>query len=149
MTIRDLTVADGKADGNSPGLAAHGGGILNEGNLTLIDVVVSHNRVIGDVNFDHGAAHGGGIANSGTLTVTGSTFIDNQALGATSSAGPNVITTPGAVIAFPGLGLGGGLDNEPNATATVTDSYFTDNLAQGRQRLHRFVRRPRPGRRDL
>ena len=35
VTIAGLTIAHGRADGNSPGPASTGGGVLNSGNLTL------------------------------------------------------------------------------------------------------------------
>ena len=45
VTIAGLTIADGLADGNAPIIHSLGGGILNEGDLTLNHVVVSHNLV--------------------------------------------------------------------------------------------------------
>lgn len=59
VTIRSLTIRDGAAEDL-------GGGVLNRGSLTLLDVVVH----------DNAAARGGGIANdAGTLTIDGTTSI--------------------------------------------------------------------------
>jgi CSLREA domain-containing protein len=135
-----LTITHGKADGNAPGIPSTGGGILNFGELTLSHVVVSDNQAIGDINANPlsrgpGGAFGGGVCNGftidpagtvhlGTLTVEDhSIFTRNQALG----KGPDSPTD--TKTRFPGIGGGGGLDNEGNAT--VTDSQFTNNLGQG------------------
>jgi hypothetical protein len=139
VTMAGLTITDGLADGNAPTIHSVGGGILNQGDLTLKDVVVSHNVAVGAPNDTihinpiaptgmalTGVGIGGGVANLGTLTVSDSTFSGNQARGASESnnIGPN---------SFPGFGIGGGLANGGMATstATVTDCQFTSNLAQG------------------
>jgi nitrous oxidase accessory protein NosD len=57
------------ADGWSRSWGATGGGIRNEGTLTLIDSVVTRNRASGN---------GGGIANYGTLTLKGSVVSRNR-----------------------------------------------------------------------
>jgi CSLREA domain-containing protein len=124
-----LAITHGKADGNAPGIASYGGGILNFGNLTLSEVVVSDNQAIGDKNANPsgrgpGFAAGGGVYNQGNLTVEdNSIFTRNQALG----NGPDNPTSTNT--RFPGTAIGGGIDNE--GVATVKDSQFTSNLAQG------------------
>src|SRR6516225_4265157 len=60
LTVDNLIVSGGMT-------AADGGGILNEGTLTLTDVTVSANQ----------AGHGGGIANDGTLTLNTATVTNN------------------------------------------------------------------------
>jgi hypothetical protein len=136
VTIARLTITRGLAGTTELDLPTFGGGILNHGNLTLTDVVVSHNKAVSAASFlverHNGSGAGGGVTNFGTLTVTGSTFIGNQALGADFSNGAFFTQTqnPGD-IKFPGLGIGGGLLNMVTGTATVTDSRFIDNLAQG------------------
>ncbi|MFO0844182.1 MAG: hypothetical protein U0797_17565 [Gemmataceae bacterium] len=132
-TISGLTITRGRADQSSPAVPSTGGGVLNQGTLTLANVVVSNNRALGDAGTVlavggytlFGAALGGGVANLGTLAVSGSTFTANQALGGNGTAGlpfPNIV--------FPGMGLGGGLYNLLS-TAAVTNCRFTDNLALG------------------
>lgn len=57
-----------------------GGGIYNDGDLTLIQSNISHNQVM-----DYQAAgspqlfYGGGLANVGTATIIGSSFLNNNA----------------------------------------------------------------------
>jgi hypothetical protein len=46
VTIAGLTIIHGRAGKNAPVLPSIGGGILNEGNLTLTDVIVSDNRAL-------------------------------------------------------------------------------------------------------
>ena len=95
VTISGLTISDGAALANLDPLG-DGGGILNLGELTLTNSVVSHNaarfcgggicnrgaatvinsRVTGN-NSDHS---GGGIGNRGTLTIKDSTVSGNSSL---------------------------------------------------------------------
>jgi phospholipase/lecithinase/hemolysin len=90
VTIEGLTITHGLADLHAPDLPGIGGGILNHGNLTLTDDVVSDNRAVGDKSVMNvpvggyvvtGGGAGGGVFNLGTLRVTGSTFSTNQAVG--------------------------------------------------------------------
>ncbi|MES0361991.1 MAG: hypothetical protein ABUK20_13805, partial [Anaerolineales bacterium] len=66
-TMRGLTIRHG----NPTAEPESGGGIRNEGILTLEDVIVR----------DNSASTGGGIHNEGTLTLTNSSVNDNQARG--------------------------------------------------------------------
>jgi hypothetical protein len=131
VTISGLTITDGKADVNAPSVHSLGGGILNQGDLTLKDVVVSYNWAVGAANDTitvngfklTGNGLGGGVANLSILNVSDSTFEYNQARGASGSRYDLGNTLPGGA-------FGGGLANVGLATATVTDSQFTSNLAQ-------------------
>jgi hypothetical protein len=67
VTIRHLTIRDGNAAGSAP--ADAGGGVANDGVVTLKSVIVRGNHTIGN---------GGGIANRGTLTLKGHTVIKNN-----------------------------------------------------------------------
>jgi uncharacterized repeat protein (TIGR01451 family)/CSLREA domain-containing protein len=84
---------------------AAGGGVANDGTLTLDGVTVTGNGVAGT----GGAA--GGIANSGSLTITNSVIANNGAkfIGGISSAGPLMIsnTTIANNTASPGVGSTG------------------------------------------
>ncbi len=82
VTISGLAIKDGKAAG-SP---ARGGGIQNNGTLTLRQVTVSGNQAIGDSSQ---AAYGGGIYNNGTMTIVGSMVSGNSAKGGNGSSGGN------------------------------------------------------------
>ncbi|MEK7214303.1 MAG: hypothetical protein AAB289_01735, partial [Chloroflexota bacterium] len=96
-SISDLTIKNGSAGGGK------GGGILNEGTLTVSDCIFTDNRAY----FGTGTS-GGAIYNSGTLTVRTSDFTGNNAL---ANSG----------------GYGGAIYNA--GTATVLDSTFIGNYA--------------------
>jgi hypothetical protein len=70
------------SDNQALGAAPRGGGIYNQGNLTLFGSTLAGNRVEGT-----GSAHGGAIANQGTLIVDNSTFSGNEATAPTSARG--------------------------------------------------------------
>jgi hypothetical protein len=133
VTIAGITITHGLADGNAPVIHSIGGGILNEGDVTLSADVLSSNQAVGATNDTieintmdlTGVAGGGGVANLGTLAVSNSTFAANQAHAASGSSNVGLDSFPGG--AFSGGLLNGG----EMATATVTDCQFTSNLAQG------------------
>jgi hypothetical protein len=89
VIISGLTITRGLADSNASEIKGFGGGILNQGDLTLEDVIVSHNQAVGaasdtitlagNVLVLIGAAAGGGVGNIGTLTVFESRFVGNVA----------------------------------------------------------------------
>jgi CSLREA domain-containing protein len=143
-TIARLTITHGHAENHETILGNHGGGLLNDGNLTLTGVVVSHNKAVGVIDGvaeprHLGGAGGGGVGNRGNLTATGCTFFDNQALGVDGQIGvlavppPTTPPTPPnlSVVKFPGMGIGGGLWNWVTGVATITGSRFIDNVARG------------------
>jgi hypothetical protein len=92
------------------GLADQGGGILNAGNLSLLNVTVAGDQAVGD---SATTGLGGGVYNqpAASLTATACTFCGNQVIGG------------------PGIGFGGGLMNA--GTATVLASSFVGNTAIG------------------
>ncbi len=75
LTLMDLTVADG--------WSTNGGGIYNEGYVSLINCRVTRHRA---VNL------GGGIYNCGTLTVSNSVLSENSVRGLEGSAGSNGVS---------------------------------------------------------
>jgi hypothetical protein len=108
VTIAGLTIAHGRAAGRNGG-----GGILNEGSvLALANDVFSNNEAVG--NNPNSSFGGGAITNltGATLTITGSTFVANEAIGATG-----------------GFGEGGAIWNQ--AAACISASTFTGNQAFG------------------
>jgi hypothetical protein len=98
VTLQALTIRHGKVARNG------GGGLLNQGTLTLSHSTVSGNS-ISIVN-----GRGGGLANTGTLTLTNSIVSGNSASG-NSTAG------------------GGGLYNSYNGTLMLTHSTVSGNSA--------------------
>ncbi len=96
VNISGLTISNG-----GPAADSDGGGILNNGTLTLDSVALSGNSATG-------TGQGGGISNGveATLTINNSTLSGNSASG------------------------GGGLFNN-NGTVTITSSTFSSNSAGG------------------
>jgi len=86
VSISGLTIADGRVFGNPVGESndGFGGGIANNGTLTLTDSIVMGNSVTGidgGSGADSGHGFGGGIYNRGTLTLEGSTMSGNSTTG--------------------------------------------------------------------
>ncbi|MGH8567142.1 MAG: choice-of-anchor Q domain-containing protein, partial [Gammaproteobacteria bacterium] len=67
LTLQDTTLSGGAAAGDGP---RPGGGVFNEGALTLINSTVSGNSA---------GTYGGGLSNTGMLTLTNSTVAGNFA----------------------------------------------------------------------
>jgi hypothetical protein len=65
VTIAGLTITHGLADKDSPDVPSLGGGILNSGDLTLSEVVVSDSLAIGDHSANPYDATGPGLAAGG------------------------------------------------------------------------------------
>jgi hypothetical protein len=104
VTLSGLTISngDGWTSGSTPGpMAGFGGGILNQGTLTVAGCTISYNSAIPF----YSEPEGGGIYNIGTLTVSGCTVLDNRA----------------------GNGYGGGIYNV--GSATVSNSTLSGNFA--------------------
>jgi hypothetical protein len=103
VTLRDLTIQNGnpKSDPRS------GGGVRNEGTLTIERVVIQNNW----------AAAGGGILNIGNLTMIESTIRKNKAIG----GGIGVLECD----------TGGGM-KVLEGNVRVFNSTFSDNEARGR-----------------
>ena len=99
--ISGLTVSDGFAD--------FGGGIRNEGNLTVRNVVLSNN---------HGVYSGGGIGNYGTLTLDKSLV--------TGNGKPDYYAYDRLVFVTDGGGIHSVYNN---ASLTITDSTVSGNNA--------------------
>jgi len=120
-SISGLTIANG----NSNAVNA-GGGILNDGILTVNNCTISGNSGIGSGN------EGGGITNFGTLTVSGSTVSGNSASqgGGIFNGQTNTLTVVNST--FSGNSVttkGGGIYNYPGGTLTVTNSTISANSA--------------------
>jgi hypothetical protein len=126
VTISGLTITGGNA-----GVAADGGGVLNNGLLTLDNDVITNNTVTG------AALSGGGVASSGAaaqLTVTNCTIANNSAF---DGAGIGVVsgsaTITGSTITnnrgTPAGGEGAGVSNQ--GTTSITNSTISWNVIFG------------------
>jgi hypothetical protein len=121
VVIEYLTLSGGQTPGIGVQLETSGGGILNEGTLTMTHCTVS----------DNSADYGGGINNDGTLTLTDCTVSGNSAdLGGgiyNSSEGTLTLTDCTVSGNSADEGAGGGIRN--NGTLTLTDCTVSDNSA--------------------
>jgi hypothetical protein len=98
VTLSGLTITKGSAD-----FRGQGGGILNDGTLTISHCTLSGNHA------DIGGTNGGGIYNNGTLTVSQCMVSGNHA-------------------DFDGAN-GGGIYNDTGAMLTISQSTLSDNRA--------------------
>jgi centrosomal CEP192-like protein len=114
VSIAGITVADGFLGLTNTAVVALGGGVLNDGDLTLDRVVVEGNTASSSTTTNT-TALGGGLANQGTLTLIDSTVRDNLALGTSTSGSP-----------FLGV-EGGGLFNGNGSSLTVQRSAVLAN----------------------
>jgi len=114
MTIRD-------------GVDLNGGGIFNQGNLTLERVTVTANRTVSNI----GTYYGGGINNLGVLTVRNSTISNNQAKtngGGISNGG--TLTVINSTITGNSAGeQGGGINGGAIGSITLINSTIAGNSA--------------------
>ena len=114
-TVTGLTIAGG--------VASSGGGILNMGNLTIANSVLSSNVAQGvRSGISPAYAAGGAIDNAtgAVLTVTGSTFLANSAIGIGGIASATTIG---------GSGRGGAIYNASGAQLYLADDTFSANSA--------------------
>ncbi len=124
MAIASLSIIAGYSGSNN------GGGILNNGNLTLTGMTFSNNTTNGGA--------GGAIYSGGTLTVQNSTFSGNSAQGnpAYSDGGAiytsaNSLTISGSTFQGNLAARYGGAIADDQSTLTVTNSTFVGNQAAG------------------
>jgi hypothetical protein len=77
LTLVNSTVSDNfvGSDGGGP----FGGGIFNEGEMTIINSTVSGNRAESYIHGEGGRTSGGGIVNAGWMSLTNSTVSGNSA----------------------------------------------------------------------
>jgi len=99
LGLNNLTIANGKSP-NGSNAGSFGGGIVNNGTLTVTNSTFSGNSASCLI------CAGGAIVNFGTVTVTNSTFSGNSA-----------------------SGYAGGIFNEPSGFLTVVNSTFAGNSA--------------------
>jgi CSLREA domain-containing protein len=156
VTLKGLTITNGNAPDGAAGTAgatngshggaaepgADGGGILNEGNLTLTDTAITNNHagsggtggkggpLGGSGGIGAGGGSGGAIASTGTLTVSESTISENSA-GSGGGGGEATASSTGQGGSGASGGNGGGGAGIANfgGTATIEKSTITANTA--------------------
>jgi hypothetical protein len=110
--LSGLTIADGSVSGDT----AAGGGILNDGRLTITDSTINGNSA---------GSTGGGIS-GGTLTVTGCTLSDNSAAFFGGGIEGGTITVTGSALSGNTADGGGGIYSF-GGTITVTGCTLSRN----------------------
>ena len=110
-----------------------GGGVLNNGTLTLVNSTISGNQAV----VNGGGGVGGGIENQGTLTLTGDTVSDNL-IGPGGGAGiinyHTMVMTDCTIAGnseYNNYGDAGALFNTETGTATITNSTVAGNNGCG------------------
>ena len=119
LKLQNLTIAHGNSQSIPQG--EHGGGVENEGTLTVTNCTFSNNTA---------GLGGGAIDNVGTLTVTNSTFSSNSADaagGGIDNFGPLTVTD--CTFSSNSADQGGGILNNDGATLKITNSTFSGNSA--------------------
>ncbi len=111
VTISGLTITEGAA--------ANGGGILNNGTLTLNNDSFTNNAALG---------FGGAVNNNGVLTINSSTFSHNTAAGGGAIGSGNRLTVNGSTFTNNSATSAGGAIDSSGALA-VNNSTFTNNTA--------------------
>ena len=120
VDISGIEIREGFAN---PG---NGGGILNEGVLSLIETHVSQNACELNTGGTSAGGFGGGVSNEGTLTIDQSTIFFNTSRG---GKGNNGVTGGGGGGSSPGFG--GGIYNGPSGSITMVNSTVSGNQAIG------------------
>jgi len=115
VMLKDLTIRYGRVFGHG----VRGGGILNQGRLTLDGVTVRENQAVGPTGDPGGTASGGGIWNGGALAAVGSQVSFNEVSGGNG----------GYTLEDGGSAYGGGLLNE--GVLTLDRTTVADNLVTG------------------
>jgi CSLREA domain-containing protein len=128
-SMSGLTVANGRIPATS-GASAFGGGIFNQGTLTLFQCAIKYNSVQGGVGVtgakSGGQGNGGGVYNSGVLALEDCTLSGNVASGGGGAPGSQI-----ADGASGGAGNGGAIFNNGGATMTLTNCTVSGNTATG------------------
>ncbi len=114
-SVSGLTISGGSSS------YGNGGGLLNDGTVTLTDCTLSGNT----------ARYGGGLFNSGTADLTGCTLSGNTAY-------YSAFRTIGYVSAYVNVGTGGGVFNASSAILSLTDCTVSGSSAAGGGGLANF-----------
>ena len=143
LTVNGLTLNNGHEEAGSLG-----GGIYNEGTLTITNVLLSNNNsdgfgggidnagtlTVNNSGFskNHGFVEGGGIYNTGTLTVTNSSFTSNSSGfgGGIQNKGSHRTRAISGSTFSGNSGNGGGLNND-QGTISIRSSSFVANTSDG------------------
>lgn len=129
-TIRDSHVTDNTVDGSTT-VTHHGGGIANNGTLSLARTAVDSNTVVEPPGFGSMLRSGGGIDNfpAGTLTVTGGSVSGNRARRGGGITNFGSLSLTDVTVDGNRAGQGGGLLNTgSSAGSVIAGSTFSNDL---------------------
>ncbi len=122
LTLEDCVVSASRADDSNGQADDLGGGIFNEGTLTLHNTTVSGNEA---------DAFGGGVYSTGTVNMSNTTLSGNTATtedGGALHVESGTATITNCTIAYNHAVSGGGISKE-SGTATVANSIIAGNTA--------------------
>ncbi|HEV7894110.1 MAG TPA: choice-of-anchor Q domain-containing protein [Pyrinomonadaceae bacterium] len=119
VRLTDLSVANGRRTGSND----MGGGILNDGMLTLVRCTVSNNH-----NITNGK--GGGIANNATLVILDSAIANNNAAEGGGIYSPGTLIINNSTISGNNApNTGGGIKSTNGSPAVITSSTIAFNTS--------------------
>jgi hypothetical protein len=133
--------------------AQAGGGVYNQGQLTIQNTDVSNNSatngmgggvlnvaaatltlITDSIDYNTSPLNGGGVANSGTMTLSGTTLSENTANGGAGIYNSGQFSTnliASVFAANTATQAGGAFYNDTGATATLTDAWMDSNTTSG------------------
>ena len=125
-SMSGLAIINGRVVGSAGG-SASGGGIFNQGTLTLFQCAIKNSSAAGAFNLTGagGSGNGGGVFNSGVITMNSCTVSGNSATG--GGGAPGGRDSSGA---RGGSANGGGVFNSAG-TMTLSNCTFSGNTATG------------------
>lgn len=131
LTVNGVTITGGNGVGiGSDDANRSGGGIFNNGNLTLTNTIVREN---GDITSQPASSSAGGIFNNGiaTLQITNSTIADNKARSAGGISNTGALTIEGSTLNGNQATIGNAGAILNTGMLSVTNSTISGNSARG------------------
>jgi hypothetical protein len=129
VTLKNVTLMNGKVGEGAVASHRGGGGVRNRGNLNLVNVVLLNNTVEGEGNEDLG----GGLMNSGSCRIVATTVqggYANEGGGLYNHSG-GVLALQTSTVSNNNAGAGAGASNHGNMA--ISNSTFSNNGGGGTQ----------------
>ncbi len=135
VTLAQLTVANGRIV-TATNTDGGGGGILNHGNLTVLNSTVTHNIAMTQapaVSTAIPTSQGGGIYNGGTLQIRNSRVTNNQVIAAIAGTATYANALGGGIYTAGALTVDNSLIADNQAIAPFDPTRWNNRLATGGQ----------------